>query len=338
MSKTWIETERLLLLLALALAGLSCLAACVPSFQPSTATSAEATASPEPSELPTATPATARPRPGRIQAVEGRFGDHVAYVPMDLGAGPPIVVLAHGTPAEDETALDTARTYVEYYRAWADQMGAILLAPAFDQPNFGSKDPDMTGGGYRGLFGREVGADVWVLNLVDTYRAWFGGDGRFFLYGHSAGGQHAARFLVTHPQRLRGVVITAALTYPHPNLDVSWPYGLAPLDANLKWTDPVAETVVQVEPDVNVWLEGLAVPTTVIVGLNDLERQLDWPGQEGKNNRVVIARFWVGEMEAFGAEHGFESQIDLSLVPGRGHSAHGLLEYSQQAMTEVLDR
>ena len=106
----------------------------------------------------------------------------------------------------------------------------------------------------------------------------------------------------------------------------------------LQWTDPPAETAVRVEPNLETWVAGLSVPTTVLVGLNDLERQLDWPGQEGKSNRVVIARFWVGEMKAFAAEHGAESHFDLSLVPGLGHSAYGLLEYSQQAMAETLQQ
>ena len=110
--------------------------------------------------------------------------------------------------AEDEPAEDTARYYIENWEAWAEANGAILIAPAFDQSNFGSKDPDMVGGGYRGLFGRKIGADAWVLGLVDAYQGQYGGgDGRFCLYGHSAGGQFVARFVVTHPGRVKGAVM-----------------------------------------------------------------------------------------------------------------------------------
>jgi len=135
----------------------------------------------------------------------------------------------------------------------------------------------------------------------------------------------------------KGTVSTSAVTYPHPNPDVAWPYGLGPLAATLHWTDPPAETAVHGTPDPDPWLAGLAVPTTVIVGLNDLEPQLSWPGQRG-NNRVTIARYWVEEMTAFAAEHGVESRLDLSLIPKLGHSAYGLLPYSQQAMGEALEQ
>lgn len=285
----------------------------------------------------TATPPRPTLHPGHIELVSDKVGSHVRYVPTSLGVAPPIVVLVHGTPAEDE-AVDTARYYVEHWQTWAEDHGALLIAPAFDKANFGSKDPDLVGGGYRGLFGRQIGADAWVLQLVNAYRAQVGGDdARFFLYGHSAGGQFVARFLVTHPERLRGAVITAAVTYPHPKPDISWPYGLGPLEATLHWSDPPAETEVAFYPGPATWLAGLDVPTTVIVGLNDLEPQLDWPGQAGKNNRVTIARSWVEEMNAFAAEHGVVSQLDLSLVPGLGHSAFGLFPHSQQAMSDALE-
>jgi pimeloyl-ACP methyl ester carboxylesterase len=287
----------------------------------------------------TATPPLPTPSPGKIELMAGEAGSHVRYVPTTVGSAPPIVVLVHGTPAEDEMAEDTARYYVENWQNWAEKNGAILIAPAFDQANFGSKDPDLVGGGYRGLFGREIGADEWVIQLVAAYQAQVeSGDGRFFLYGHSAGGWFVSRFLVIHPERVRSAVITASVAYPHPNPDVPWPYGLGPLEATLQWTDPPAQTMVNVHPDPETWLKGLTVPTTLIVGLNDLEPQLDWPGQAGKNNRVTIARHWVTEMNVFAAEHGVESRLELSLVPGLGHSSYGLLPHSQQAMSEALER
>lgn len=53
-----------------------------------------------------------------------------------------------------------------------------------------------------------------------------GFDGRFLLHGHSAGGQFAARYLVTHPSRLRGVILSAPSTYPFPDPTVVWPNGM----------------------------------------------------------------------------------------------------------------
>ena len=109
----------------------------------------------------TTTPIPPTPQRGQIELVAGEAGSHVRYVPASLGVEPPIVVLVHGTPAEDQSAEDTAGYYVENWQAWAEAHGAIVIAPAFDQANFGSKDPDMVGGGYRGLFGRQIGAGEW---------------------------------------------------------------------------------------------------------------------------------------------------------------------------------
>ena len=196
----------------------------------------------------TVTPPPPTPRQGQIEVVDDGVGSHVRYLPMSSGGSPPIVVLVQGTPAEDE-AVDTARYYVEHWQPWAEAHGVLLIAPAFDKANFGSKHPDLVGGGYRGLFGREIGADEWVIQLVDAYQAQVGSDeDRFFLYGHSAGGWFVSRFLMTHPEQIRGAVITASVTYPHPNPDVPWPYGLGPVEATLHWSDPPAETEVAFYP------------------------------------------------------------------------------------------
>ena len=48
-----------------------------------------------------------------------------------------------------------------------------------------------------GLFGREIGADEWVLKLVEAHRTTVElSNEQFNLYGHSAGGQFVGRFLV----------------------------------------------------------------------------------------------------------------------------------------------
>ncbi|MBN1660339.1 MAG: alpha/beta hydrolase [Anaerolineae bacterium] len=287
---------------------------------------------------PSPTPPLPNPQPGVVEVVPGAHGSHVRYVPTALTSPPPLVVLAHGTPGDGETAQAAARYYVENWKAWAETHGAILIAPAFDQANFGSKEVDMTHGGYRGLFGRQVGADAWVIELVDAYAARYDlTNRRFYLYGHSAGGQFAARFLVTHPERLHGAVISAPVTYPHPDPDIAWPFGLAPFDGTLQWTDPPGETPARVEPDPTTWLAGVQVPAVVVVGLNDLEPQLAWPGQR-PTNRVTIARDWVAEMEAWASAHGIESRIELSMIPGLGHSAYGLLPHCQQAMATLLEK
>lgn len=47
------------------------------------------------------------------------------------------------------------------------------------------------------------------------------------LHGHSAGAQFAARYLVTHPERLEEVVLSAPSAYPFPDAALPWPDGMA---------------------------------------------------------------------------------------------------------------
>ena len=270
-------------------------------------------------------------RPGQVAEVKDAFGTFYAYVPADLGAEPGLLVLVHGTPAEEETAEATARYYVENWADFAEEQGLILIAPAFSQEDFSSRKGDHALGGYRGLFGREIGADDWVLRLVKAHQQAFGiKEKSFYLYGHSAGGQFAARFVVAHPEQVKKVVITAAATYPQPNPEVAWPFGLGELHADIEWNAATTRRV-DVTPDKQKWLAATQVPLTVIVGLNDTAELPAFPGQKGKN-RFGIGRNWVLDMASFAGENGLECRFKFEMAPGAGHSMSGLLPYSQKAL------
>jgi hypothetical protein len=127
-------------------------------------------------------------------------------------------------------------------------------------------------------------------------------------------------------------VITSAATYPQPDLEVAWPWGMGELHADIEWD---ADTVkrVDVVPDQEKWLAATQVPLNVIVGLEDrAELPLSLiPGQRGRN-RFTIARNWVGDMAAFAEERGRASRYQFHVIPGQGHSMVGLLPYSQEAL------
>lgn len=283
-----------------------------------------------PAFVPTLSSATSQY--GQVVAIAESQGTHQLYLPTTLATSPDVIVLVHGTPGKDETAVEVARYYIELWLNVAEEQGAILIAPAFDDPNYSGKDGEQALGGYRGLFGRNIGADEFVLKLVDYYQNGFGSaDRKFYLYGHSAGGQFAARFIVKHPERIKGAVITAAATYPQPDPDIPWPYGLGTLRTTIQWHNPDTATTVDFVPDQDKWVTATTLPVTVIVGLNDLEWQPNRTGQKG-NNRVVIARNWAQDMNRFAARHEIAGNIKLSLIPNLGHSAIGLLPYSQEAL------
>jgi predicted esterase len=271
--------------------------------------------------------------PGEIFVGEDVFGTFYAYVPTNIPEQPEILILVHGTPPKDDTAEANAEYYLTSWIDYAEEHGLILIAPAFNQQDFSSRFGDQAMSGYRGLFGREIGADEWVLRLVKAHQQAFGSAVEpFYLYGHSAGGQFTARFLVTHPELVKKAVISSAATYPQPSTAVNWPFGLGELHAEIEWD---SDTVNQVDviPDKQKWLAATQIPLTVIVGLNDLaELPLEYiPGQKGKN-RLTIARNWIRDMAEFAEANGLESRFKLEIIPGKGHSMGGLLPFSQGAL------
>jgi predicted esterase len=268
---------------------------------------------------------------GRVIANEDIYGTFYAYVPTDVSPQSSLLVLVHGTPSAEQTAEQSAQDFIAAWQDFAAEQGWILIAPAFSQEDFSSRLGDHAFGGYRGLFGREINADAWVLRLVQAYlKTYQLTDQQFYLYGHSAGGQFTARFLVTHPEHVKRAVISAAATYPQPDPEVPWPFGMGDLEADIEWDDETT-TQVKIVPDKQKWLAATQVPLTVIVGLNDTGELPAYPGQKGRN-RFVIGRSWVGDMAKFAQENGLESQIQFAMIPGKGHTMTGLLPYTQDAL------
>ncbi|MCJ7716827.1 MAG: hypothetical protein MUO54_09950, partial [Anaerolineales bacterium] len=173
------------------------------------------------------------------------------YRPTTPSNPPQTLVVIHGTPAKDLTAGETALYYAERWAPFAEENGWLLLVPAFNQADFSSRKGEIRDAltGYRGLFGREIGADEWVIRLLGLGRAALGWqDAPFLLYGHSAGGQYVGRFLVTHPELVERAVISAAVTYPQPDSAVAWPYGMGALSSEIIWEDGTTAQV-EVSPE-----------------------------------------------------------------------------------------
>jgi pimeloyl-ACP methyl ester carboxylesterase len=271
--------------------------------------------------------------PGQLAEIKDLFGTFYAYLPTTIPEEPEILVIVHGTPLKGESAEANAEYYATSWVDFAEKQGLVLIAPAFNQENFSSRLGDHALSGYRGLFGREIGADEWVLRLARAHQKALGAANEpFYLYGHSAGGQFTGRFLVTHPESIKKAVISAAATYPQPDPKVAWPFGMGELHTDIEWD---ADTInhVDVVPDKQKWLAATQIPLTVIVGLNDTaELPPDLiPGQKGEN-RFTIARNWVQDMAAFAKENGLECRFRFEMIPGKGHSMRPLIPYSQAAL------
>ena len=111
-----------------------------------------------------------------------------------------LLVIIHGTGCAVESYIDAAKEL-------ADQQHMAILAPLF--PGGLIEHDDFNS--YKLLSCAGIRYDQILLSMIDDMAARYPGveTGKFFLFGHSGGGQFANRFLFAHPERLAGVSIGA---------------------------------------------------------------------------------------------------------------------------------
>lgn len=244
------------------------------------------------------------------------YGNFLYYVPVP---GPPVgmLVLVHGSFSESDDATETAKWYTEAFVQAAQRRNLVIVTPCFDDPNFGleSKRPL---GGYRRLEGRVVGADRFLESCVDRMIATFPNlDGKFYLCGESSGGQFVSRYLVKHPDRVRGAVICRSQSYAFPSTDVRWPEGMARLQTMVRWNKDGAYTELDYTPDPKAWVKVTELPVTVVVGALDTKPMKAVTGIPGLSV-VERAKNYVHAMNEYARKQGAEGRMKLVAVNNVG--------------------
>jgi len=269
---------------------------------------------------------------GRVVEVRTEHGTHQVFRPSRFPDH--VLVIAHGTPGSNETTASLSKKFIDRWTKFAKRANLLLIAPAFDRQNFGADPGTGFGyGGYRGLFGRNIGSDEFVIGLVEHYQQICKvQDGRFLLYGHSAGGQFAIRFAVRHPSRIAAVIASAPGRFAYPTTEAKWPYGMGKFKRTIKW-DANFKKEVAVEPDADGWNQAAQLPMWIIYGEKDLDRQPNRPAHTG-NTRISFAKGWIESMNELLPE-GEAPSIDIALIPGIGHSSSKLTPFCQKALTKT---
>lgn len=266
--------------------------------------------------------------PAGIHHHEHPHGDHFAYIPEATPAKA-VLVLAHGMAGKTEAPDRPAKTFLDRWIPFADTHGLILIAPVFDTDRFGNLGGGY--GGYRGLFGKYIPADRFVLTLVEFYqRRYTLPQGPFLLYGHSAGAQFALRFTLKHPQTVIHTVLSAPGRYTYPDLTARWPYGAGLFRRQITWKDGKQQHAL-------FWpkFENFAKASTkftVVVGADDTRQQPKRPAHIG-TNRVEFARSWV---RAMGNLDEATDAPDLRIIPDIGHDSRRLTPHAQRALIPAL--
>ena len=128
-----------------------------------------------------------------------------------------LVIIIHGTGCAVEGYLKAARKY-------ADEHHMALLAPMF--PGGLLQRDDFNS--YKLLSCDGIRYDQVLLSMVDEMGKRYPGvkTDKFFLFGHSGGGQYANRFLFVHPERLKAVSIGAPGRPTYLNMEEDYFWGV----------------------------------------------------------------------------------------------------------------
>ncbi len=265
---------------------------------------------------------------GRVVRKSLEYGDYLQYTPRSGRQS--TLVIVHGSLGKDEAAPDVAERFIKRWTDVAERRRVLLLAPAFDQENFGGRAGP--GGGYRGLFGRRIGADQFVNRIVAAARERFPSlPEQFYIYGHSAGGQFVSRYVVKHPNRIKAAVISAAGTFAFPDPKVPWTNGMAPLRRRMRWRDDDPWQQIDIRPDPEGWLKAATLPITVVVGAKDDDELKPIPGQRG-HTPVERAREWVEAMNELARRQGKVGRVRLLVVENVGHDSAALTVHCKKAL------
>ena len=250
-----------------------------------------------------------------VRFIPSKAGDHYVFIPE--GNAESVLVVAHGKVNKGEAPSDVAHRFSKRWVQHAQDHKAILIVPVFDTERFGNRKGGY--GGYRNLLGKYARADRFVNHLVDHYaKKTLSRSNRFYLYGHSAGGQFVARYSVTHPARIKKGVISAAGRYSYPSKHSKWPYGAGSLQREIKWADGTL-TSASFHPKLNSYAAAAEV-LEVVVGGKDLRKQPDRPSHVGEH-RVDFARSWAEAMNRNASKYGYDGNIKVHVVPGVGHDS-----------------
>lgn len=274
----------------------------------------------------------------RVERIRIEAGEFLQYVPRRTDGPPRVLVLCHGSVAESSTAARSASTFIERWIAFSQRTGLVLVAPIFDVNNYasGSNAPGGSAWGYRALDGRKSPPDAFVHAIVDRMRTPHPDyDGRFYLYGHSAGGQFANHYLAIHPQRLRGVVLSAPAIYAMPDANAPWPLGMGARRRTLQWGS--TEKIFEITPDIATLVDSVQLPVAVVIGTDDTARLSNQP-QQGGWTRFDRARHYVDRMAQFADGHAVRSGVRLVPVPNVGHSSKRLTPVAQRALEAMLSK
>lgn len=238
---------------------------------------------------------------GRVvknKLIDDQGQEYFLYLPRTGHKARPIFVTVHGLKRMAELHAIT-------FTRFADQYGAVLVAPIFPKDRF----PDYQQLGFTGNGAR---ADLVLNRIIDEVVFLTGAESKeLFMFGYSGGGQFVHRYAMLHPRKPKRIALAAPGWYTFPDYAVSFPRGIKKVKG---------------QRDVAFDAAGfLSIPTCVMVGDRDVHRDAALNtskaiDQQQGANRLERGRAWVSNMKTAARYHRVETEIDFQILPGARHS------------------
>jgi poly(3-hydroxybutyrate) depolymerase len=261
---------------------------------------------------PAAQPAPIPEGSSKIEVDVGtRKLDVFTYKPKNFNGGP-LIVIFHGTNRN-------ADEYRDFGKGLADRIGALVVAPLFDNKQF-SSDAYHNGGMI--IKGKLLPSDEWTGNMTPKIAAEVRRlEGRprmpYYFFGHSAGGQFLSRISgFVFPGAVR---IVAANPGAHlfPTRDLPYPYGFGKLPKELSDDDAIQLY--------------LAQPLTIFVGTADTGKAQLPMGETAMKqgpNRYERGKNCFKMGKELAEQKGWTFNWRLVEAAGVAHDGKGMLDHA----------
>lgn len=237
------------------------------------------------------------------------------YVPIGAGANTPILFVMHGV----------RRNASEYRDNWigvAERKGVIIVSPEFDAGRFPGNRGYATGGMMVGASDgstpseaaerfapAQVSAFDAIEPIFDAVRAKTGSRiSNYTLFGHSAGGQFAHRFmLLANAPRAAHIISANSGWYTFANETIAFPYGLGEV--------PGAKDILK---------RALARRMTILLGTGDIDtadsnlRNTPAAVEQGPH-RLARGQSFFADASQSAAALGVPFAWAIKYAPGVGH-------------------
>ena len=232
--------------------------------------------------------------------------EYYLYRPTGSLEGAPVLVAVHGISRN-------AREQAEAFADYAERYGVVVVAPLFPAERYPRYQ--QLGLSRHAVFPRpDLALDAILAEVNELTGARVQ---KFYLFGHSGGGQFAHRYAMAHPERVLAVAMGAPGWFTYPDRAQSFPMGIRK-----------QSTAGLIRLRASRFLQ---IPMAVFVGSRDRRRdaalrvsgRLD--AHQG-DNRLERGLRWIETMREAARARGYATRYEFGKLPRCNHSFQRCVE------------